>query len=103
MALRLVLDTGATNSLIRKALLISIGYEPDTSPDRVKVAMGNGVESLPRVMVNRFTAFGIHRVVFRVLARDLPPEVAVDGLLGLDFLRDRILTLNFKDGFLSLT
>jgi len=73
-----------------------------SSTDRVKVAMGNGVEMVPRVMVNRFTALGVHRIGFRVLARGLPPEAGVDGLLGLDFLRGYLLTLDFRGGVLSL-
>lgn len=67
--LRLVLDTGATNCLIRKAILESIGYDPDASTDRVRVAMGNGVEVVPQVVVNRLSALDSHRIGFRVLAR----------------------------------
>lgn len=36
------------------------------------------------------------------LCHDLPAEVRVDGLLGLDFLRGRRLTLDFRTGRLSL-
>lgn len=39
--LRLILDTGATTSLIRSTMLVAIGYDPDASTDRVTVAMGN--------------------------------------------------------------
>ena len=31
--LRLILDTGATTSLIRSTLLVALGYDPDASPD----------------------------------------------------------------------
>ena len=90
--LRLMLDTGATQSLIRDDVFVTIGYDPASSTDRVQVAMGNGVEIVPRIVVNRFTAFGIHRISFPLLARALPPEAGVDGLLGLDFLRGHVLT-----------
>jgi hypothetical protein len=38
-----------------------------------------------------------------VLAHDLPPEARVDGLLGLDFRRGSVLTVDFTAGPISLT
>lgn len=74
--LRLILDTGATQSLVRDRVLASIGYDPASSTDRVQVAMGNGVELVPRVVVNRFTAFGLHRIGFPLLAKPCRPRPA---------------------------
>jgi hypothetical protein len=31
--LRLILDTGATTSLVRSTILVAVGYDPDASPD----------------------------------------------------------------------
>lgn len=100
--LRLVLDTGGTNSLIRNAILTTLDYDPDASTDRVQVAMGNGVEIVPRLVLNRLTALGTHRIGFSVLSHPLPPDAGVDGLLGLDFFRGTILTLDFRGGLISL-
>lgn len=100
--LRLVLDTGATQSLVRDRVLASIGYDPASSTDWVQVAMGNGVEMVSRIVVNRFTTFGLHRIGFPLLAKTLPPEAGIDGLLGLDFLRGHVLTLDFRTGALTL-
>jgi hypothetical protein len=92
---RLILDTGATTSLVRSPILIAVGYDPDASPDRVPVAMGNSVGICPRLILNRFSALGQHRLGFRLVAHSLPPAAGVDGLLGLDFFRGSILTLDF--------
>jgi hypothetical protein len=100
--LRLILDTGATTSLIRSTILVAVGYDPDASPDRVKVAMGNGVELLPRIILNRMSALGQHRLAFPVLAHSLAPAAGIDGLLGLDFLRGLSLTVDFRAGQISL-
>lgn len=100
--LRLVLDTGATMSLIRSAVLIGLRYEPDASKDRMRVAMGNGMEIVPRITLTRLSALGLHRIGMAVLAHPLPAEAGVDGLLGLDFLRGQILTLNLRDGQIAL-
>jgi hypothetical protein len=37
-----------------------------------------------------------------VVCQDLPPGANVGGVLGLDFLRGSILTVNFRSGRLSL-
>jgi predicted aspartyl protease len=101
-SLRLLLDTGATTSLIDPVLLTAIGYDPASSPDRVRVTMGGGAVMVPRVVVNRLTLLGQHRIGFALLSYPLPPEAGVDGLLGLDFLRGQILTLDFRSGLISL-
>jgi predicted aspartyl protease len=84
--LRLLLDTGATASLIDPTMLIAVGFDPTTATDRVQVTMGNGVESVPRIVLTRLTTLGQHRFGFPVLTHPLPPDAGVDGLLGLDFL-----------------
>jgi Aspartyl protease len=100
--LRLLLDTGATTSLVRRSILVAVGYDPDASSDRVKVAMGNGVEAVPRMVLNRFSALDVHRLAFPVLGHTLPEGVEIDGLLGLDFLRGAELTLDFRLGRIDL-
>lgn len=100
--IRLVLDTGATTSLVRPAILQAVGYEPDASRDRIQVAMGNGVESVPRVTLNRLSALGRHRLSLPVLDHPLPPEAGADGLLGLDFFRQSVLTIDFPAGRVSI-
>jgi gag-polyprotein putative aspartyl protease len=101
--LLLVLDTGATNSLIRSAVLTTLGYDPGTSIDRVQVAMGNGIEIVPRIILTRLTSLGQHRIGLPVLSHPIPPAAGVDGLLGLDFFRGQVLTLDFRGGLISLT
>ena len=100
--LRLILDTGATVSLVRSTILVAIGYDPAISADRVSVAMGNGVEVVPRIALDRLSALGRHRLAFPVLAHTLPPSAGIDGLLGLDFLRGSMLTVDLIIGRITL-
>ena len=37
-----------------------------------------------------------------VIAHDLPPNTAVNGLLRLDFFRNQVLNLDFQKGQISL-
>ncbi len=100
--LRLALDTGATGTLVNIAMLVAVGYDPALAPTRVEVTTGSGVEYVPRVTLSRILALGQERVHFAVLGHTLPPSAGVDGLLGLDFLRDLSLTVDFRTGQVTL-
>ena len=88
--------------MIRSTILLAIGYDPSASSDRIKVAMGNGVVVAPRIILNRFSALSRHRLAFPVIAGSLPDATGIDGLLGLDYLRGEILTIDLLAGQVSL-
>jgi hypothetical protein len=100
--LELALDTGATITTIRTSALVRIGYDPALSPERIRMTTGSGVEYVPRLPINRIRALGQERVHFPVVAHTLPPSASVDGLLGLDFFRNRRLNLDFRAGRITL-
>ncbi len=100
--LRLALDTGATGTVVNVGMLVALGYDPALVPDRVQVTTGSGVEFAPRVMLDRIMALGQERTGFPVLGHTLPPSAGIDGLLGLDFLRGRSLTIDFHTGRVTL-
>ena len=82
---------------------MAVGYSPDAATDRVQVTMGNGIETVPRLVLNRFSALGQHRLGLPVLSYGLPPTAGIDGLLGLDFLRGSVLTIDFQNGQIALS
>ena len=100
--LQLALDTGATTTVLSVGLLIALGYDPALSPRRVQVTTGSGVEFVPCLEVNKINALGQQRTAFPVYAHTLPPSANVDGLLGLDFFRDHVLTIDFQTGQIAL-
>ena len=53
-------------------------------------------------MITRLSALGRHAIGLRVLAHSLPATTAFDGLLGLDFFRETVLTLAFRTGQIRL-
>jgi gag-polyprotein putative aspartyl protease len=99
---RLALDSGATATLINAGILVAIGYDPALAAARVQVTTGSSMEYVPRVVVSRLGALGRERLGFPVLAHTLPPSAGVDGLLGLDFLRGQVLTVDFRAGQIDL-
>ena len=98
----LALDTGATSTMICNEILELIGYDPDSLLKTVNFTTGSGVESAARVTVERVEALGQERLNFAVIAHTLPASASIDGVLGLDFLRDRTLTRDFRRGEISL-
>ncbi|MBI4331098.1 MAG: retropepsin-like domain-containing protein [Chloroflexi bacterium] len=100
--LRLALDTCATGTMVNVAPLTTIGYDPSLVPDRVQVTTGSGVEYAPRIVVSCVKALGQERNNFPVLAHTLPPSASIDGVLGLDFLREQVLNIDFRQGAITL-
>lgn len=98
----MALDTGATSTLVRPAILLAIGLDPAASRDRTQVITGSGVEYVPRLKVDLVSALGLEMVQMAVVAHTLPPSATVDGLLGLDFMRGRTLTIDFRNGTIAL-
>lgn len=103
MSLRLILDTGATTTVIKDSVLTALGYDLSRVTDRVPMTTGGAVHTVPRVVLTRLTALGHHRFGFRVLSHGLTTVPAISGLLGLDFPRDGILTVDFRSGLVTLS
>ena len=99
---KLILDTGATRSLIKRSALIYLGIDPDQSTRHTQMTTGSAVEIVPIVTLTRLSALGQHRFGFSILAYTLPRSAAVDGLLGLDFLRGQLLSIDFRAGWINL-
>lgn len=96
--LRMALDTGATSTIANTALLVALGYDPALESERVQVTTGSGIEFAPAITVRSISTIGHTRIEFRVLALTLPAISGIDGLLGLDFLRELRLSIDFRIG-----
>jgi hypothetical protein len=101
--LKLVLDTGATTSLIDFRIVLHLGFDPNRPLKRARMTTGSAVGMAPVFAQTRFSALGQHRFVFPVIAHSLPPASDVDGLLGLDFLRNQVLSIDFRAGQIDLS
>ncbi|HXG84559.1 MAG TPA: retropepsin-like aspartic protease [Pyrinomonadaceae bacterium] len=102
IALILALDTGATGTVISARRLNEAGYELQNPEDEVYITTGSGLISVPKIMIEKLTALGKTKENFSVIAHDLPPTASVDDVLGLDFLREKVLTIDFEQGQIEL-
>lgn len=101
-SLKFVLDTGATKTLLKRSSLIYIGIDPEQSTRHIQMITGSTVEVVPVVTLTRLSALGQHRFGFPVVAHTMPKNAAVDGLLGLDFLRGLHLSIDFRTSQITL-
>ena len=97
-ALRLLLDTGSTYTILPNEVLSSIGLDPFASKERVRIVTGSGYLVVPQVQVQRFDCLGYKMEGFKVVGHTIPPDSFVDGLLGMDFLTRVRAVINVGKG-----
>jgi len=98
----LMLDTGASMTMLRAALLTEVGIDLSASTEQRRVdAMGGsvieGVIKVPRLRI-----FGEERAPLEVIFTERRLPYQVDGVLGINFLLPYRLCLDFPAGWIEL-
>jgi len=99
---RLVLDTGASRTLVNRDIIERLGYTLSAALPTARVATGSRIENMPIIVVNRIAALGRELANLEVLCHNLPTGTTIDGLLGLNFFREQRLTIDFREGLITL-
>lgn len=99
---RMILDTGATFTMLAPEILIDIGLDPAQSADRRMITTASGVEHVTFCTVPVVRTLGVAQENVAVCAHSLPSNIPARGLLGLNFLRGYHLHLDFPQGLLEL-
>jgi clan AA aspartic protease (TIGR02281 family) len=102
LLIRMAVDTGATLVMIPWKVAEFLGYDPAISKEKVQVTTASTVEKIPLITIKDIIVLGKSLRNVKVAVHDLPPESAVDGLLGLSFLSKFNLKMMFKEGYLEL-
>jgi clan AA aspartic protease (TIGR02281 family) len=97
----LVVDTGASYVALPWRLVNTIGITIDPKKT-LQITTATTVETVPKVIIPEMTVLGKTVKNVEAIVKDLPPQAPVDGLLGLSFLRNFKLTIDFQKGLLSL-
>jgi predicted aspartyl protease len=84
--LKLLVDTGASQTSLSKLLLTDLGYAEFDSTPKISILTGNGLVQAPTVRVAWLNCLGERIEDYPVLALDLPRSGYINGILGMDFL-----------------
>lgn len=96
--LRLALDTGASNTVIDFTALMIAGYHKQDAFSNVELETGKGNVFADLFEVNTFEVLGISRNNFRLCSYDFLANSVltdIDGVLGIDFLMDKKICIDF--------
>lgn len=85
---RLLVDTGASYTVLATRVLRPIGSNLDRPHQNKKIVTANGAIDVPIVTVPWFNCLGRVRENYLIVALSLPVGSFTDGLLGMDFLRE---------------
>lgn len=99
----LSLDTGSTDTAIRFSKLLAAGYSVENASASFPVVTAAGCVKMLELQLPRFASLGHSVLNFPVLAMHDVEEATYDGVLGNDFFRDRVLTIDYRNGTIELT
>jgi len=100
--LRFALDTGASCTVVNLEWLKVIGLDESQRGDATMLTTGSRRESAHWFQLESLEALGCKRPNFNVVGLKIPESAGVDGLLGLDFLREKDLLISFRTGRITL-
>ena len=102
-SISLVLDTGATISGISENVAVELGYDPSQFDRFEEFATAGGTQKLPMVTVSQIDIAGSKYKDFTLLCNRYFDDNYIDGVLGLDFLINYDILINFTDGYIQIT
>jgi hypothetical protein len=79
-----------------------LGYNPSAFIDEINITTGSKIEKAFLHKVSSIKVLGLTRQNFKVISHKLPETTFVDGLIGLDFFRNKKLSIDFKNGLIEL-
>ena len=96
------LDTGSSITLFTPRLLQEMGLDPTATTARRLVYTYDGAVELPVLQVPRLRVLGQEVHDLEVACGELPLQLGLDGVLGLNFLRHFDLRINFREEYIEL-
>ena len=89
-------DTGATITLVSDDAMQKMGYTQANSIRTTHTITASKAENVYEYNLNNIMAIGLIRRNLKVISRALPVGLGIDGLLGLNFFKNKELTIDFK-------
>jgi len=100
--LRFLLDTGTPVSIIDSAAVDALGYGARMGTEVSRLAGVDGVQAGYRLKVDRLEALGFSVEQYEFSCHDFEAWFAIDGLIGMDLLEGRVLTIDGVRGVVTV-
>ncbi len=98
-----ILDTGATHTVIDFGVLIEEGYLLDDTKGLAFFETANGIKEANIFQVKQLSCLGITRTDFEISAYLLDdPQASAKGVIGLDFLAGVEVCIDLKKNTVSV-
>ena len=101
--LKLAVDTGASITMIPIEAALSLGIEPSKSHRHFEITTASGTIHAPVIKIPSFQFLGTTLKNLDVVCHNLPPESAVEGLLGLNFLKSAKVIIDFSRNIIEVS
>jgi hypothetical protein len=103
---RLLLDTGASNTVIDLTTLLSTGFHFKDSIDKIKIETAKGIVEAEVFVVKQLESLGITQQKYAVTAYDFIGNGIIsefDGVLGLDFFENNKICIDFINNEITIS
>jgi hypothetical protein len=98
----LLLDTGSSITTLTWQAIGRLGLDPYEPHAVRRTHVWGGAQEVPILIVPRVRVFGQEVRDLEVACGDLPPDLKIDGVLGLNFLSHFDLHLSFRKRYIEL-
>jgi predicted aspartyl protease len=112
MEVRAIVSTGATECIITTRDALELGYTiPPDLYSRSEKASKEGIETtvtagylvdMARLLLKEVRVGDLSVKDVEALAWDIPENAGVDAVVGVSFLKNFRMTVNFKEGFFEI-
>ena len=99
---KLVVDTGATYTMISAATAKELAIEPNGSERRLPIQTANGMIQAPLTSLESINVGGMEMKNLTAVIHDALPNSQAAGLLGLNFLSNFRMDIDTQKGVLHL-
>ena len=104
--LKMILDTGATNTTIDSNALYLLGHDLKDSIGTVEIETANGIIETEVFEINTFASLGLTMVKFPIQVYDFVAHGIFsdyNGLLGLDFLENTKFCIDTRENTITIS
>ncbi len=97
-----VFDTGTKRTVVDTAAIDALGYGASMGNALTTLTGVDGKQQGYRLKVDRFDALGMSLEGFNVFCHDFDETLGIDGLIGMDFIAGRVVTIDNVLGLLKV-